>query len=160
MKKLIGALFLVLLFAVLAFPQSKQVRGFSVVEDLGTQANSAQETVYLDLRDWKSVDSVTVSLSAVGEIDVDTINFYIGNFTPDGFISDAAAGVLYNAVTLNLADGATDYELLLTTGATVLTSGALRGCNGIKGVIEIAAAGSDATDPNALYIHWKIHGTK
>lgn len=138
-----------------------QVKGFSVTEKLGTQANAAQETFYLDLRGWKSVDSVTVSVSASGEIDVDTVNFYIGNWTQDGFKPDAAAGVLYQAITINLADGATDFELLVASNATVLTGVALRGANGIKAVLEVGAAGNDATDTGqGLWFHWKIHGTK
>ena len=150
---------LIALMSVMTFGQ-KTTRGFTVVEDLGTQANAAQETVYLDLRSWSRVDSVVVSLSAVGEIDVDTVNFYLGSFTNDGFISDAAGGVLYQAVTLDVAAGATDFEVLLTSNATRLTGAAIRGATGIKAVIEIGASGNDATDPNALYINWCIYGLK
>ena len=161
---LIALLMVFIVTAFIAQPVKAQpqqvVKGFSVTENLGTQANAAQETFYLDLRGWKSVDSVSVSVSCTGEIDVDTVNFYIGNFTSDGFISDAAGGVLYQAITLNVAAAATDFELLVTSNATVLTGVALRGCNGIKAVVEVGAAGNDAADPNALYFHWKIHGTK
>ena len=162
---LIAMLMVFILTAFIAQPVNaqpqKKVSGFSVIENLGTQANSAQETFYLDLRGWKSVDSVTVAVSCTGEIDVDTVNFYIGNFTNDGFIPDAAGGVIYQAITLNVAASATDFELLVdANNVTVLTGAALRGANGIKAVVEIGAAGNDATDPNALYFHWKIHGTK
>ena len=160
MKKTILFSLILTLFLSLNLFAQKTTRGFSVVEDLGTQANAAQETCYLDLRDWKSVDSVVVSISAVNETDVDTVNFYLGNFTNDGFICDAVAGVIYQAITINIADAATDFELLLTSGASVLTGTAIRGANGIKAVIEVGAAGNDATDPNALYIHWRIYGTK
>lgn len=139
----------------------QRVRGFSVTENLGTQANSAQETFYLDLRGWDTVDSVTVSVSCTGEIDVDTVNFYVGNWTNDGFIPDAAAGVIYQAITLNVAAAATDFELLVDANdITVLTGAAIRGANGIKAVLEVGAAGNDATDPNALYFQWRIHGTR
>jgi len=140
----------------------QKVRGFSVTENLGTQANAAQETFYLDLRGWDTVDSVTVSVSASGEIDVDTVNFYVGNFTNDGFIPDAAGGVIYQAITLNLADGVTDFELLVDANdITVLTGAAIRGANGIKAVVEVGAAGNDATDTDqALYFNWRIHGTR
>ncbi len=154
------ALLIMFLFTTLSFAQTKITRGFSVVEDFGTVTNSGQETAYLDLRGWKTVDSVSVALVAVNETDVDTINFYPGVYTGDGFKPDAAASVLYQAVTINIADGSTDVENLVTADATKLTGVALRGFNGVKAVIEIAAAGNDATDPNALYIHWRIWGTK
>jgi hypothetical protein len=150
---------LIALMSVMTFGQ-KTTRGFTVVEDLGTQANAAQETVYLDLRSWSRVDSIVVSLSAVGEIDVDTVNFYLGSFTNDGFISDASGGVLYQAVTIDVAAAGTDLQTLLSSNATLLTGVALRGATGIKAVIEIGAAGNDATDPNALYINWCIYGLK
>lgn len=161
-KQFCFAIVLTILLGAFAFAQPNlQVKGFSVIEKLGVQANSEQETIYLDLRGWKSVDSVTFSLSAVGEIDVDTVNFYLGNWTQDGFIPDASGGVLYQAATINLADGVSDFELLVTNTATVLTGVAIRGANGIKAVIEIAAAGNDATDTSqGLWAHWKIHGTK
>lgn len=162
MKNILASL--IVIFITMAFvqtpAQTKIVKGFSVVEDLGTLANSGQETAYLDLREWKTLDSVVVSLSARGEIDVDTCNFYVGNYTNDGFIVDASAGVLYQAVTLDVAASATDFLLLTTSNATKLTGTALRGVTGIKAVIEGASSGSDATDPNALYICWRIYGTK
>lgn len=167
MKKYI-AIFAILMLVVTLFQfesfaqrQTKITKGFSVSEYLGTVANSSQETAYLDLREWSKVDSVVVSLSATNETDVDTVNFYIGNYTPTGgFVSDAAAGVLYQASTLDVAASGTDFLALLTSNATKLTGAALRGANGIKAVLEVSAAGNDATDPNALYINWRIYGTK
>jgi len=159
-KHFLIALLTLVIFSVISFAQTKSSRGFSVVENFGTVSNAGQETAYLDLRGWKTVDSVSVALVAVNETDVDTVNFYPGVYTNQGFISDAAASVLYQAVTINIADGATDVENLVTSDATKLTGAVLRGFNGIKAVIEVAAAGSDATDPNALSIHWRIWGTK
>lgn len=162
MKNLFASLLVLFLAVAIIQPQAqtKITKGFSVVEDLGTMANSGQETAYLDLREWKTLDSVVVSLSAKGEIDIDTCNFYVGNYTNDGFIMDATAGVLYQAVTIDLAAAATDFLLLTTSNATKLTGTALRGVTGIKAVIEGASSGNDATDPNALYICWRIYGTK
>lgn len=137
------------------------VRGAFVTQSFGTVANAAQDICYLDLRGWSKIDSVVVSVSAENETDLDTINFYIGNYTgQSGFVSDAVAGVLYQAITINIADAATDFEVLLTSDATVLTGVALRGANYIRAVIEAAAAGNDATDPNAYHINWHIFGTK
>lgn len=163
--KLLIALLMVALLSGISYAQpDQQVNGFSVIQKLGTQADgtgATEETFYLDLRGWKSVDSVTVAVSASGEIDVDTVNFYIGNWTQDGFIADAAAGVLYQAITINLADGVTDFELLVTGNATVLTGVALRGANGIKAEVEVDFTGNDATDTDqGLWFHWKVHGTK
>lgn len=159
---LIALLFSIFSFEASAQRQTKIEKGFSVVEYLGTVANGSQETAYLDLRGWSKVDSVSVSLSATNETDVDTVNFYIGNWTPTGgFVSDAAAGVLYQASTLDVAAGGTDFLNLVTSNATKLTGVALRGCNGVKAVIEMQnSSGNDATDPNALYIAWRIYGVK
>lgn len=167
MKKTICSLAIILLLAFLFVPQlsaqDKEVNGFSVVQNLGTAAVGSQKIAYLDLRGWKTVDSVGVSLSASGEIDVDTVNFYPGNYNNKGFRSDAAASVLYQAVTLDLADGVADGNFpLLTSNATKLTGAALRYCNGVEAVIEVQNTnGSDATDTGQnLTICWRIYGTK
>lgn len=165
LKSLIG-IFILLSFAFVLFSSqasaqnNPQTKGYSVVYDLGTVTNSTQETGYLDLRNWQKIDSVTVSLSATNETDIDTVNFWIGNYTQDGFVKDAAAGVIYQASTLDVAAAGTDFLNLVTSNATPLTGLALRGCNGVYFELEAGASGNDATDPNALYIHFKIHGTK
>ena len=140
--------------------QNPLTKGYSVVFDLGTVANSSKKTGTLDLRGWSKVDSVTVSISASNETDIDTVNFWVGNYTQDGFIKDAAAGVLYQACALDIAVNITDFINLVTTGATRLTGSALRGCNAVYFEVEAASSGNDATDPNAAYLHFKIHGTK
>lgn len=166
LKSFIG-IFILLSFAFVLFSSqaqaqnNPQTKGYSVVFDLGTVTNSGQETGYLDLRGWSKIDSVTVSLSATNETDIDTVNFFLGNYTQDGFVKDAAAGVIYQASTIDVANAATDFLNLVTSvNTTPLTGVALRGCNGLYFEIEAQATGNDATDPNALYIHFKIHGTK
>jgi len=168
MKKLFGSLIFAILFAFLLTPipeaqaQDKITKGFSVSEYLGTAANGSQKNAYLDLRDWETVDSVGFSFSCTGEIDIDTVNFYPGNYTFKGFKPDAAAGVLYQACAIDLAAGVSDGLVLqVTSNATKLTGAALRGANGIKAVIEIQnTSGNDATDPNELNVNWRIYGTR
>lgn len=166
MKKFLFGFLALVLFTSFSFAQSdatssiKTVKGYSICFDFGTIANSGQETGYVDLRDWQSIDSVTVSLSASNETDIDTVNFWVGNWTNDGFISDASAGVLYQASTLDVAASATDFLNLVTTNATRLSKANLRGATGVKFQIEAQSSGNDATDPNALYIVFRIFGTK
>lgn len=136
------------------------VRGYSVCLDFGTVANSVTETGYVDLRDWKSIDSIAVSISGYNEVDVDSVNFWLGNYTNDGFICDAAAGVLYQASTLDVAASGSDFLNLVTTNATKLSKVALRGATGIKVQLESAASGNDATDPNDCWLMFHIYGTK
>lgn len=159
-KSFFAIFLLALLFTAFIFPQDKITNGFSVVEYLGTAANSSQKTAYINLSGWTQVDSVVVSIGATNETDIDTINFHLGMYTSKAFVVEAAAAVLYQAVTINIADAATDIEPLFTSNATKLTKAALRGYDGIKAVIEMASSGNDATDPNAVYILWRIYGVK
>lgn len=163
--KIFSFLMVLILLAGTLFAQTDKTttgevkKGAYVTQSFEGVANSATDICYLDLRGWKTVDSVVVSIAVENETDIDTVNFMRGTYF-DGFISDAAAGVLYQAVTLNVADAATDVEPLLTSNATVLSKAALRGFNYIKATIEAGAAGNDATDPNAMYLTWQIFGTK
>lgn len=163
MKKLFVLFSIILLlfaFTDINAQQNPETEGFSVCFDLGTIANSTTYTGTLDLRGWSKIDSVTVSVSATNETDIDTLNMWVGNYTQDGFVSDAAAGVLYQAVSLNIADNASDFINLVTSNATKLTGSALRGANAVYFEVESASSGNDATDPNAAYIVFHIHGTK
>lgn len=170
MKKFLFGFIALVLFTSFSFAQTisnttstvteKTVRGYSVCLDFGTVANSVTETGYVDLRDWKSVDSISVSISGYNEVDIDSVNFWVGNYTNDGFVVDAAAGVLYQACTLDVAASGSDFLNLVTSNATKLTKLALRGATGIKVQLESQATGNDATDPNACYLMFHIYGTK
>lgn len=164
MKKLFVSLIL-LLFGVTILAQTDgtvqkaDVTNLGVAFDFGTVTNSTNEVSYLDLRGWKSVDSVVVSLSASNETDIDSVVFYLGNFGPYGFISDASAGALHQVSSLDVAASGTDFLVLETSGATLLTKSALRGVSAIKAVYK-ANTGNDATDPNKLVAFWRVYGTK
>lgn len=164
MKKLFVSLMIV--FAVSASyaqgdatVQRSEVTNLGVAFDFGTVTNGTNEVSYIDLRGWKSVDSIVVSLSASNETDIDSVVFYLGNLGPSGFIVDASAGALHQVSTLDVAAGGTDFLALLTSDATLLTKAALRGVSAIKAVYK-ANTGNDATDPNKLVAFWRVYGTK
>lgn len=149
------AIVLVVLIASFSFGQSRVI-----VRDLGTIANSVNETGFVDLSGWSKIDSVSVTYVGLGEMDVDSLTIYravkVGN---DKFIPDVS--VLGNfTVTLNLAAGVYDLEPLFSSNATLLTGAALRGCNALKYVTRGATSGNDATDPNRAWLVFQIWGTK
>ena len=111
MRKL--ALVLIVLFASFSFAQSRVT-----VVDLGTMANSVDESGYFDFSQWSQVDSISVSFIGTGELDVDSLTVYRAAKTPSGYKVDAA--VLGNfTVTLNLAAASTDIEPLFSSDATL-----------------------------------------
>lgn len=165
MKKLFVSLIIVLFAIAVSFAQSdatvvkSEVTNLGVTFDLGTVTNGTNEVSYVDLRGWKSIDSIVVSLSASNETDIDSVVFYLGNLGPYGFIADASAGALHQVSLLDVAASGTDFVPLLTSDATLLTKGALRGVSAIKAVYK-ANTGNDATDPNKLVAFWRVYGTK
>ncbi|MCP4394549.1 MAG: hypothetical protein GY804_09830 [Alphaproteobacteria bacterium] len=150
MKKILT---LVILFACLSFAQER----FKTL-DFGTVVTATPESQYLDLTGWSAIDSISIVAIGTGEVDVDSLDIYGAYMHPtDGTWVDVT--ILGTAtVTLNLADGVEDVELLVASNATILTGAALRGLNGLKVTVQ-PAAGSDATDPNRILVGFQIWGT-
>jgi len=148
------ALFLVVLFASLTLAQDR-----IEVLDFGTIAQAVPETKTLDLRGWASIDSISVLAVGTGEVDVDSVDIYGAFQDPNGTGLWVDVTILGTAtVTLNLADGTEDIELLVASNATILTGIALRGLNALSVIVQ-PAAGSDATDPNNFKVVFQIWGT-
>ena len=157
MKKLFAFLFVL---TSLSFAQvTTSGNGRYIWVDLGTVANSADETNYVSLPNWRVIDSISVTFAAKGEVDIDSLTVY-------GVVTHPATGqyvgttVLGNfTVTLNLAAGVEEIEQLYTSNATLLTGAALRGLTGLKLLTRGATAGCDATDPDRGVIFLQVWGT-
>ena len=135
--------------------------------DLGTIANSVDETVYLDLsaiqkaNGWSKIDSVLNAIYAENETDIDSLTVYPGfRGTKGGSTKTVYGAALNYTVTVNINDAATVYEELLSSGATLLTSAALRQNNYIKYLTRGAASGNDPADPNRAWLICFVYGTK
>jgi hypothetical protein len=135
---------------------------YVVTRDLGTLANNAQKNAYFDLQaiqktaNFAKVDSIVVTLAAIGEIDIDTLHVFPG--VKVGNVTEYATGQGFT-VTINKDSAETVVERLLTSNAGV--SGVnLRGYSYLKVWTKGAAAGNDATDPNRLYLVLNVYGTR
>ncbi len=160
MKKLIGLF--VLLFAAISFAQTTTYDGHFAYVDCGTVANSVDETGYVDLSrlGLSKIDSISVTAIGTGELDVDSVDCYVGvNDIPDGLIRYSSTAITFT-VTINVAAGASAFEQLYSSNATLLTQEALRGANVIKVITRGATAGNDATDPNKLILVFEAWGTQ
>lgn len=154
-------LFIVGLLLSLTVPSMAQDR--VIVTDLGTVANSVNETGYVYFgNDWQKIDSVSVTIVASGELDMDSLTLYKANFDPDKGVWYKDVSVLGNfTITLNLADGVKDLEQLYSSNATLLTGASLRGINGVYYLTRGATSGNDATDTGQhAKILWHIWGLK
>ncbi|MGV8131189.1 MAG: hypothetical protein ACP5N7_03780 [Candidatus Pacearchaeota archaeon] len=151
MKQLL-IIFIVLL-SVSLFPQSRVI-----TKDLGTMANSVNETGFVDLTGWTKIDSISVTFIGKGEMDVDSLTLYRAVKLPDGTFKKDVSVLGNFTVTLNLADGVYDLEPLFSSNATLLTGAALRGIDAIYYVTRGATSGNDATDPNRGWIKFQIWG--
>lgn len=147
---------LFVLLTSFAFGQSQ-----IIYKNIGTLTEATTKTTYISLGDWSRIDSVSLSLAGTGELDVDSVNVYLG-FTYSGgsyygttaytFLSDpnAAASTKFWS---NGVGSAADKD-----AATVLTSAVMRhGVNALK-VTVAGADGCDATDPNELILIFNIWG--
>lgn len=151
MKKIF--VIVILLLAQFTFAQNV------IVRNLGTVANSVDETGYIDLSDWNKIDSVSVTFVGKGEIDVDSLTVYKAAKVGNTFVKDLTP-IGNFTVTLDLNDGVYDLEPLFSSGATLLTGAALRGCNAIYYLTRGATSGNDPTDPNNGWILFHVWGTK
>lgn len=161
MKKLIVLFGLFVLFSLPTFAQTRVLK-----LDFGTLANSVTETKYLGLGEWSQIDSISVGYAATGEIDVDSIDIYIG-WNNSTFAGELPTTGSYGATaytfisTLDNAASIKTWANILVAGATSLTGAVLRGgVNSLKVVTRGSTAGNDATDPNKFVVLFHIWGTK
>jgi hypothetical protein len=149
MKKLIGVFILIALFAMPIFSQGiVGVKSY----DLGTIANSVDESYryenfsgLLKQFDCAVIDSMIISMTVVGEADVDSLDWYPVNWTTTGTVVKGTVKTF--TVTLNVAAAGTGTEVLLVTNAGVAST-LFRGYEGFGFMTRGATSGNDATDPN------------
>ena len=159
MKNLILAL--IVLFSVSLFAQNYDAKNGNVFVDFGTVAEAVEETAYinLDKLGYARIDSISVTAYGTGELDVDSVDFYVGVIDVPNGINRYSSTAITQAVTINVAAGASAFERLYTSGATPLTGDVLRGVNAIKIVVR-GADGTDPSDPNRLLFLFKVWGEK
>jgi len=144
MKKLsIVVLTFLLMIVMQSFAQTK------TVEFADTVGNSQSKTFTVDVE--PTLDSLKVSLFALGEIDVDSLDVKFGITTPRFEYQSYRQEVVYlgstnttysKTLTINLAAAASSY----TTAVTTIPKSALAGYNQIQFTVISAASGNDPTD--------------
>jgi hypothetical protein len=157
-------LFSFLLLTSFSFPQQAAK---PYIMNFGTMAVYTPETGYFQFGKYAEqlgltkIDSIEVAMYAENEVDVDSVNIYLGvNATNDGVNESAYDAVLGTyTVTININDASTDYERLFVSNATIITGAAIRGYNSIKAVV-CPSTGNDATDPNKVWLLFYLYGTK
>ena len=144
---------LVVLFAMTSFAQvSYQGRFIDI--NFGALVTATPESQYVDLTGWAKIDSISCSAYALGEVDMDSVDVYVGY--GKGYFSTSA--LTFN-VTINVAASTKVFEQLYVSGATVLTGAALRGVKSLK--VTVAGdkdGGSEAG--NIFHVLFHIWGTK
>lgn len=160
MKRLIFALMALFLFTSYSFSQGiVGVKSYN----LGTIANSVNESYTSEtfhglLKQFgcNKIDSLIISMTVVGEADVDSLDWYPCNWTSTG---TAVKGTVKTfTVTLNVAAAGTGTEILKITGAG-LGSALWRGYEGFTFMTRGAASGNDATDPNNCKVTITFYGS-
>lgn len=160
MKKVFGVLFIVLTFAMLAFPQGiVGVKSYN----LGTIANTVWESYTAETWDGllkqfgcAKIDSLIISMTLVGEADVDTLDWYPCNWTSNGTAVNGAVKTF--TVTLNIAAASTGTERLFVSNAGAAST-LWRGYEGFRFRTRGAAAGNDPTDPNNCKVTITFYGS-
>lgn len=160
MKKVIGVFILVVLFALASFPQGiVGVKSY----DLGTIANTVWESYtaetwngLLKQFDCNKIDSLIISMTVVGETDVDTLDWYPCNWTSNGTAVNGTVKTF--TVTLNVAAAGTGTERLFVTNAGAASS-LWRGYEGFRFRTRGAVSGNDATDPNNCKVTITFYGS-
>lgn len=141
--------------------QSKPYRIYTL--DYGTLSNSvlvANETQYIDLAGWEKIDSISIVAYGIGELDVDSVDIYVGSKPNNGKSPIFSSTAITATVTLNLADGVSGWERLVTSNATKLTGAALRGVQMLKVNTRGATSGNDPTDASQrFYLAFQVWGT-
>ena len=152
MKKLFV---LFVLFSAFAFGQNQDV-----VLRLTNLVEATAQTGYVDLGNWARIDSVSLALAGVGEIDIDSVDVYPGFKVRGGesyygttaytFLADPNIAASTKFWTNGVASAA-DKD-----AATILTSAVMRhGINTLK--VTVQPADGSATG-NVLYCIFRIWG--
>lgn len=131
--------------------------------DYGTVANSVDES-YITYRfdgllnefNCSTIDSMVISLTVVGEADIDSLMWYPCNFTSNGTVVKGTVKTF--TVTLNVAAAGTGTQVLLVTNAGVASS-LYRGYEGFTLFTRGAVSGNDATDPNSCKVTITFYGS-
>lgn len=159
MKKLFLFLAVVLLFGT--FIQAQTV-GNDRTEFLkfGLLTAYTTETQYLELKGWTKIDSVSTFVLCKGGVgnlcEVDSIVYYVGGKTDNGYGFSSTAYT--QLTTVNPAASVVEYQNLLTSNATKLTSAVMRGANIIKCVVYPSDETSVA--PSFFDVGFQIWGSK
>lgn len=131
--------------------------------DYGTVANSVDESYIsytwaglLKEFDCNKIDSLVISLTAVGELDIDSLMWYPVNWTVSG--TAVKGTVATRTVTLNIAAAGTGTEVLYSANAGIAST-LWRGYEGFTLFTRGAASGNDATDPNSLKVTITFYGS-
>jgi hypothetical protein len=125
--------------------------------NFGTLANSVTETQYQKIVGFTKVDSVCVSVIGTGEVDVDSVDIYVGYQSNAGQYYSTTANTFIS--TVDLAAGVKGFQNLSISNASIGT-GLVRGMNALKVVTRGATAGNDATDPNNFRVLLFVYGQK
>lgn len=160
MKKIIFVLLALVLFTAPIFSQGiVGVKSYN----LGTVANSVDESYQyetfaglLKQFDCAKIDSIVISMTVVGEADIDSLDFYPVNWTSTGTAVKGTA--ITHTVTLNVAAAGTGTEVLLVSGHGVQAV-SYRGYEGFGFMTRGAASGNDATDPNNCKVTLTFFGS-
>jgi len=161
MKKLF-----IIIFALIAIgltsAQTTDYSGRFAYVDFGTVANSVTETGYvnLDRLNYSHIDSISVTAIGTGELDVDSVDIYVGTADIKHGISRYSATANTFTSTIDVNAAASAFEQLYSSDATLLTGGLLRGANSLKVVTRGSVSGNDPTDPNKLVVVFQVWGTK
>jgi len=102
------------------------------------------------------IDSLHIGLTAVGELDIDSLMWYPCSWTVDGTVVKGTVKTF--TVTLNLAAGVAGKEALYVTNAGV-ASALWRSTEGFTLFTRGATTGNDATDPNSLKVTITFYGS-
>lgn len=157
MKKIFIFILFSMLFLASSFGQTYTYTSNGILVDFGTVANSGQETAYISLDKWSVVDSISVVVLGTGEMDVDTVSIYPGVTSGSGSWYNSTATHLVS--TIDLAASVKGTFRILSSNATQLNAGFMRGYNSLKVVLEVGASGNDATDPNKCLVAFQVWGT-
>lgn len=165
LHKSLLAIWMILLFALFIVPTETSAQGIVGVKshNYGTVANSVDEA-YVSytwvglLKEFgcNKIDSLVISLTAVGELDIDSLMWYPVSWTTGG--TAVKGTVAFRTVTLNLAAGVAGKEVLYSANAGI-ASALWRGTEGFTLFTRGAAAGNDATDPNSLKVTITFYGS-
>ena len=156
---------ILLSFAFCLFSYQANAQGIVGVKsyNLGTVANSVDESYITGtfsglIKEFgcNKIDSLVLSLTVDGEIDIDSLDFYPCNWTTGG--TKVKGTVITYTVTLNVAAAGTGTQILYTSNHGVQPA-SIRGYEGFAILTRGATAGNDATDPNSCKLTITFFGS-